>query len=412
MRYNGHVPRRAGWIVACVAAVAAAAAGPEAQIPPDPATSRDIHERTLVLDSHVDFDPAHFTPSCNYTQRLVSQVNLPKMRQGGLDAAFFIVQVPQGPVTRRGYAEAYRQAIVKFDAVHRLTEQIAPNAIGLALTASDVPRIAQSGRRVAVIGIENGYPVGTDVARVREFFHRGARYMSLAHSGHNQLSDSHTGETTGDAPNRGLSALGREVLAEMNRVGMMVDLSHLSRTAAMQAIALSQAPVIASHSSVRALVDHNRNLGDDQLLALKRNGGVVQIVAYAAYLKAGARSGRLPIRGLASERPGCPVEAPGTKPLSVVGRPGVKELVDHIDYAVTLIGIEHVGISSDFDGAGGIEGWDSAADTANVTSELVRRGYSEADIAKLWGGNLLRVWAEAERVARALRAAPAISPAR
>jgi membrane dipeptidase len=168
----------------------------------------------------------------------------------------------------------------------------------------------------------------------------------------------------------------------------------------MQAMTLSKAPVIASHSSVRALVDHNRNLDDEQLLALKRNGGVVQIVAYAGYLKAETRSGRAPIRNaVAADSNACPIEAPSTRPLSVEGRPGVKELVDHIDYVVKLIGIEHVGISSDFDGGGGIEGWDSAAQTSNVTLELVRRGYSEEEIAKLWGGNLLRVWRDVERVA-------------
>jgi microsomal dipeptidase-like Zn-dependent dipeptidase len=307
--------------------------------------------------------------------------------------------VPQGPLTAAGYAQAYRLAVAKFDAVHRLTGQLAPKDIGLALTPADVTRIAQSGRRVAVIGIENGYPVGTDIARVREFYERGARYMGIAHTGANQLADSHSNEATGDAPNNGISALGRQVLAEMNGLGMMVDLSHLSKAAAMQALALSQAPVIASHSSVRALVDHNRNLDDEQLLALKQNGGVVQIVAYAGYLKAGARSGRAPIRNdvAAGALAPCPVESPEARPLSVEGRPGVKELVDHIDYAVRLIGVDHVGISSDFDGGGGIEGWDSAADTLNVTIELVRRGYSEGDIAKLWGGNLLRVWGEVER---------------
>ena len=373
------------------------------------ARARVIHERVLTIDTHIDFEPAHFTPACNYTRRLVTQANLPKMRDGHLDAAFFVVQVPQGPLTPAGYAEAYRLALAKFDAVHRFTEQIAPNEIQLALTAADVSRIAQTRREVAVIGIENGYPLGTDVSRVREFYRRGARYMGLAHTGHNQLADSHSGETTKDAPNEGVSALGREVIAEMNRVGMMVDLSHLSRTAAMQAIALSKAPVIASHSAVRALVDHNRNLDDEQLLAVKKNGGVVQVVAYAGYLKAGARSGRAPIRNAvaAGTIPGCPIEAPSAKPLSVEGRPGVKELVDHIDYAVKLIGIDHVGISSDFDGGGGIEGWDSAADTANVTIELVRRGYSEADIAKLWGRNLLRVWAEVERGATARDVQPA-----
>jgi microsomal dipeptidase-like Zn-dependent dipeptidase len=312
-----------------------------------------------------------------------------------------VVQVPQGPLTPAGYADAYRQAVEKFDAVHRLTEQIAPKEIQLALSSGDVSRIAQSGRKVAVIGIENGYPIGTDLSRVREFYGRGARYMGLAHTGHNQLADSHSGEGTKDAPNNGVSRLGREVIAEMNRLGMVVDISHMSRMAALQAIALSKAPVIASHSAVRALVDHNRNLDDEQLVALKTNGGVVQIVAYAGYLKAGAHSGRAPIRNAvaAGTVAACPIEPASAKPLSVEGRPGVKELVDHIDYAVKLIGVDHVGIASDFDGGGGIEGWDSAADTVNVTIELVRRGYSEDDIAKLWGRNLLRVWADVEKLA-------------
>jgi membrane dipeptidase len=389
------------WLVGCAAAVvtvALSAQQPDAALV---ARARAIHDRLITIDTHVDFEPAHFTAECNYTRRLVTQVNLPKMRDGGLDVAFFIVHVPQGPLTPAGYADAYRRAVEKFDAVHRLTKQIAPREIGLAMTPADVTRIAQSGRKVAVIGVENGYPIGTEVARVREFHERGARYMSLAHTGHNQLSDSHSGETTKDAPNNGISTLGREVLGEMNRVGMMVDLSHLSRAAALQAMALSKAPVIASHSAVRALVDHHRNLDDEQLQALRRNGGVVQVVAYAGYLKADARSGRAPIRNAVSDGSlaVCPTEPASSKPLTVAGRAGVKELVDHIDHVVKLIGLDHVGISSDFDGGGGIEGWDSAADTANVTVELVRRGYSEGDIAKLWGGNLLRVWADVERAA-------------
>jgi membrane dipeptidase len=389
------------WLIGCAAATVSATLWAQGTDGARIDTARAIHDRVLTIDTHIDFEPAHFTPDCNYTRRLVTQANLPKMRDGGLDAAFFVVQVPQGPLTSAGYAEAYRLAIAKFDAVHRLAGQIAPGEVGLALTTADVSRIAASKRRVAVIGIENGYPVGTDLARVADFHRRGARYMSLAHTGHNQLADSHSGEASKDAPNNGLSALGRDVIVEMNRVGMMVDLSHLSRTAALQALALSTAPVIASHSAVRALVDHNRNLDDEQLLALKKNGGVVQVVAYAGYLKAGARSGRAPIRNAvaAGSLAACPVEAPSARPLSVEGRPGVKELVDHIDYVVKLIGIDHVGISSDFDGGGGIEGWDSAADTINVTTELVRRGYSEADIAKLWGRNLLRVWSEVERIA-------------
>jgi membrane dipeptidase len=366
------------------------------------ARARAIHERVVTIDTHIDIEPAHFTAACNYTQRLTTQVNLPKMREGGLDAGFLVVHVDQGPLTEAGYADAYRKAIDKFEAVHRLTGQIAPAQIGLALTPDDVMRIARSGRTVAVIGIENGYPIGADVSRVSEFYERGARYMSLAHNGHNQLSDSHTGEATRDGPNEGISPLGRAVIAEMNRLGMMVDVSHLSRASMMQAAALSTSPIIASHSAVRALAEHSRNLDDEQLMALGKNRGVVQIVAYAGYIKAGARTGREPVRNSTADSasPACPVEAPGQRPLTVAGRPGIKELVDHIDHAVKLIGVDHVGISSDFDGGGGIEGWDSAADTFNVTLELVRRGYSEPEVAKLWGGNLLRVWREVDEAAR------------
>lgn len=367
------------------------------------ARARAIHERVLTIDTHDDFDVAHFTADCNYTQRLTTQLNLPKMRDGALDVSFLIVHVPQGPLTAAGYADAYRQAIAQFEAVHRLTHEFAPKEIGLALTPADVTRIAGTGRKVAVIGIENGYPVGTDVARVREFYERGGRYLSLAHQGHNQLSDSNSGEATKDAPNGGISMLGRQVIAEMNRLGMMVDVSHPSRASVLQAIEVSQAPVIASHSAVRALADHSRNLDDEQLRALGAKGGVVQIVAYAGYLKPGTRAGRRPVRNTVGPGIPCPIEKPGTPSLSIEGRPGVTELVDHIDHAVKMIGIDHVGIASDFEGAGGIEGWDNAAETPNVTIELVRRGYSEADIAKLWGGNLLRVWTEVERVAQRLQ---------
>ncbi len=374
------------------------------------ARARAIHGRVLTLDTHVDISPQHFTAECNYTQRLTTQVDLPKMREGGLDAAFFIAYVGQGPLTPEGYADAYRQVVAKFDAVRRLTEQIAPQQIGLALTPDDVTQIARSGRRVAVIGIENGYPIGTDVSRVREFYARGGRYLSLAHNGHNQLSDSNTGEATKDAPNDGISPLGRVVIAEMNRLGMMVDVSHPSKASMMQAVALSKAPIIASHSAVRALANHSRNMDDEQLLALKKNGGVVQVVAFAGYVKVpppvargggpGAGRGAGP-----AATPPCPV-APSNvvPPASRPDRATVADFVNHIDYAVKLIGIDHVGISSDFDGGGGIEGWNSAAETFNVTLELVRRGYDEEAIAKLWSGNLLRVWREVEQVAKRLRA--------
>jgi len=252
------------------------------------AKARGIHERVMTLDTHDDISPSNFTAECNYTQDLGNQVNLPKMVKGGLDASFFIVYVGQdtGPdaFTPAGYDRAYQSAIEKFDAIHRLTEQIAPDKIGLALTSADARRIYKSGRKVAFIGVENGYPIGEDIKRVKEFHDRGARYMSLAHNGHSQLSDSNTGEAQGWKWN-GLSPLGKQVIAEMNRVGIMIDVSHPSKASMMQTLALTKAPIIASHSSVRKLANHSRNLDDEQLLALKKNGGVMQTVAFSSYVK-------------------------------------------------------------------------------------------------------------------------------
>src|SRR5215813_7804264 len=250
------------------------------------ARARAIHERVIALDTHNDIDPQNFTADCNYTMRLTTQVNLPKMKEGGLDVSFFIAYVGQGDLTPAGYDAAYRAAVAKFDAVHRLTEQIAPKEIELALTPADVVRIHKSGKKVAVIGIENGYPIGTDIKRVKEFFDRGGRYMSLAHNGHNQLADSHTGEASNEWKWGGLSPLGRDVIQEMNRLGMMIDVSHPSKGSIMQAIGLSRAPVIASHSSVRKLANQSRNMDDELLTAVKTNGGVVQINAVADFIKA------------------------------------------------------------------------------------------------------------------------------
>ena len=426
------------------------------------AKARGIHDRVLKLDTHNDIDPANFTAECNYTMRLTTQVNIPKMVEGGMDVSFMIVYVGQGPLTQEGFDGAYRQAIAKFDAVHRLTEKIAPDNIGLALTPADVLALHKKHLRIAVIGVENGYPMGMDIKRVEEFYKRGGRYMSLAHNGNSQLADSNTGETQGYLYNNGLSPLGRQVIAEMNRLGMMVDLSHPSKGANMEAMRLSQAPVIASHSGVRALADVSRNMDDEQLLALKKNGGVIQIVGLAEFVKtdskerteafaklrkefglsaeAGFGGGAGRGRGADSVRV-CPVEnASGAAPqgrgarggrgrgnaglealspprraeyqkrlaeidakFPPVGRATVKDFVNHIDYAVKLIGIDHVGISSDFDGGGGVEGWNSAAEAFNVTLELVRRGYTEEQIGKLWSGNLLRVWGEVEKVSQRLR---------
>jgi membrane dipeptidase len=405
--------------------------------------ARAIHERVMTLDTHNDIDPANFTAERNYTQDLGNQVNLPKMFAGGLDASFFIVYVGQGPLTPEGYDGAYKQAIAKFDAIHRLTEQIAPGKIGLALTADDARRIYKSGRKVAFIGVENGYPLGEDLGRLKEFYDRGARYLSLAHNGHSQLADSNTGERDGWKWN-GLSPIGRQAVAEMNRLGIMIDVSHPSKATMMQTLQLTKAPIIASHSAVRKLCDNSRNMDDEQLLALKKNGGVIQIVAFNTYVKtplpdsperaaaldAVRKEFNLPAgtplggRGGRGRGAGAPAAAGGGGRGALAGlsddqraalakrveevnakfppppRATVKDFVDHIDYAVKLIGIEHVGISSDFDGGGGVDGWNGADETFNVTLELVRRGYTEQQIAKIWSGNLLRVMDEVQAVAR------------
>ncbi len=433
--------------------------------------AKAIHSRLLKLDTHNDIEPANFTADCNYTMRLTTQVNIPKMVEGGMDVSFMIAYVGQGPLTQEGYDKAYQEAVAKFDAIHRLTEKIASDSIGLALTPADVLALHKKNLRIAVIGIENGYPIGTDIKRVKEFYDRGGRYMSLAHNGDNQLADSNTGETEGYLYNNGLSPLGREVIAEMNRLGMMVDLSHPSKGANMEAIRLSKAPVIASHSGVRALGNVSRNMDDEQLLVLKKNGGVIQVVGFAAYIKpepperteaimklreefglptgrnrAGSGMAAARVTGSAAgSEPNatraCPVEgsnAAGTGPggrrggrgLAEYGvetlspekqdeyhqklaeidakmpaprRANVSDFVNHIDYAVKLIGIDHVGIASDFDGGGGIDGWNSAAEAFNVTLELVKRGYTEEQIGKLWSGNLLQVWGQVQDVAKKLQ---------
>ena len=399
------------------------------------ARAKKIHERVITLDTHVDISPDNFTPQTNYLTAPDTQVDLPRMEAGGLDAAFFIVYVGQGPLTEEGYAAAYKAAMEKFDAIHWMTEQLAPERIALALTAEEVRDIASSGRRVALIGVENAYPMGLDLANIARFAERGARYMSLAHNGHSQFSDSNTGEIReGGMRYGGLSELGRQAVVEMNRVGVMIDLSHPSKDATMQIMALSRAPVIASHSSARGLENNPRNMDDEQLLALKANGGVIQTVAFRSYLngkkhaawrteydalmrKVGAEMG---IEVLADRRQVFmmnpsdratyldrirPVRARVDELSNQMSAPpvDVADFVDHGDYLVTKIGVDHVGISSDFDGGGGVEGWNDADETFNVTLELVKRGYSEAEVAKLWSGNLLRVLEEVQAVAKTLR---------
>jgi membrane dipeptidase len=402
--------------------------------------ARGIHERVITMDTHVDINPSNFTAERNYTMGLPTQVDLPSMEEGGLDVAWLIVYTGQGELTPDGYASAYANADAKFDAIHRLADEIAPDRIEVAYTSDDVRRIFAAGRKVAMIGIENAYPVGSDLSRIAEFHERGGRYMSLSHNGHSQFSDSNTGERDsewlhGDGVSTGLSDLGRQALAEMNRLGIMVDVSHPSRGSFMETIALSEAPLMASHSSSRAMNDHSRNLDDEQLRLLAENGGVVHTVAFRSYVNAeknsayreqvgaledeaaaamgferlgGAARRALDAAAIAAyeEQAAALRAAVDARMDEVTAEPvTVADFVDHIDYMVALMGIDHVGISSDFDGGGGVEGWNDASETFNVTLELVRRGYTEEEIGKLWSGNLMRVLDEVQAVAARLQAA-------
>ena len=394
-----------------------------------------IHNRVLVLDTHVDISVTNFTADKNYTEDLGNQVNLPTMEAGGLDVAWFIVYTGQGALTPEGYDKAYENAISKFDAIHRLTKEIAPERIGLAVSSAEAKELHASGKKIAMIGVENAYPLGTDISRVKEFYDRGARYMSLSHNGHSQFCDSNTGEKDSLWVDKGVSDLGKLVIKEMNKWGIMIDVSHPSKQSIKDMITLSKAPIIASHSSARALCNHSRNLDDEQLEWMKSNGGVVQTVAFSSYVSTEKHSAHAAAlsekvialakeRGLEmkswdeirkleaterdrymityramSEEAASMMSDEDPKPVDVA------DYVDHIDYLVKKMGLDHVGISSDFDGGGGIYGWNDASETLNVTAELVKRGYTEAQIAQLWSGNLLRVLDDVAAIAKELQAA-------
>ena len=398
--------------------------------PADTKAADAIHDRCLTLDTHKDIDSKlapeslpedpktreEFRRRFDPTVRGSQKVDFPKMREGGYDCAFFIVYVGQGQHNEGGYKRALAEANAKFHAIHRMVRRHG-DTIGLATTADEVEWLHKDGKLIACIGIENGYPMGEDLTLIEQFHERGARYMSIAHNRHSQLGDSHT---PAEPMHGGLSELGRKAIAEMNRVGIMVDISHSSRATMLQAVAASRAPVIASHSGAYAVNAHTRNLDDEQLRALAARGGVVQCVALAEFVKTNparaeairawseecglgrARDASAPELS-AEER-----EARRTK--FTAGMPAidekhpkanVRDFVDHIDHIVKVIGIDHVGIGTDFDGGGGLDGWNDASESRNVTRELVARGYTEAQIAKIWSGNLLRVWREVEKVAAA-----------
>ncbi len=243
-----------------------------------------IHRRALTIDTHVDIAGAEYaTPALDPGAPSTNmKCDLTKMEQGGLDGVFLAAFVAQGPLDEGGYRGAYVEAMAKFEALRRLTRQMYPNRCAFATTPDEVERIARTGRRVIMTGVENGYPVGTDLANIRKFYDLGARYITIAHSGNNQLADS---SSAPEPLHNGLSALGKQAVAEMNRLGIMVDVSHISEKSFWDILAITKAPIIASHSGCKALTDSDRNLTDAQLRALAKNGGVIQMVALGSYLK-------------------------------------------------------------------------------------------------------------------------------
>jgi len=371
----------------------------------------DIHDATLTLDTHIDIpltymgeiDPGVLTDEL--------QVDLPKLETGKLDSGFWIVYTPQGELADEGYAEALGIAETRVKAITKMTKTY-PDVMEMAMTANDVRRIVGEGKHAVLIGMENAYPLGESVEDVSVWAERGVRYMGLTHFGHNQFGDSSNPNPERDSGPKwnGLSPLGQDLVRALNENGIMVDTSHTGKATMMQAADLSTTPIIASHSGVKAIADTERNLDDEQLRKIRDVNGVAQMVALGSYVKRPTAEQEAASEALnerfnlekrndydaLSEADKALFDAERAKITAMEPEATVSDFVDHIDHAVKVAGIDHVGIASDFDGGGGIIGWKDASETENVTAELVRRGYTPDDISKIWGGNLLRVLAAVE----------------
>jgi membrane dipeptidase len=369
-----------------------------------------IHASILTVDTHCD-TPMEFTdPSFDLGVRHEEGcVDFPKMNEGGLHAEFFTVFTGQGPRNDSSFNKVHQQALEIFNAIHKNVEKNSSMA-GMATTPDDAYRLRKEGRIAAFIGVENGYPIGKDISRIKQYFDLGARYMTLAHTKNNDICDSSTDPAGPE--NNGLSAFGTEVVKEMNRLGMMVDISHISDKSFYDVLKLSKAPVLASHSSCRALCGSPRNLSDDMLLSLKENGGVIQICILSNYLKTPDPNPEMDakLKELHEKYGDYNSLSDSLKKLArneynniaktYEKRATVKDVVDHIDHVVQVIGVDYVGIGTDFDGGGGVDGCSDATEMKNITIELLRRGYSKKDITKIWGGNVMRVLQKVEDLAK------------
>jgi membrane dipeptidase len=367
-----------------------------------------IHDRILSVDTHCD--TASRLQDKNWDigvrhepgKRGSGMIDLLRMAEGRLDAEFFAVFVGPGPRTEEGYAKAKESALKELEAIHLMCEKY-PTLVGLATTPEDAYRLKHEGKRAAFIGMENGYPVDKDIALLEEFYKRGVRYLTLCHSQDNDICDSSTDRQNPE--DNGLSDFGKDVVAACNRLGLMVDVSHISDKSFYDVLKVTKAPIIASHSSCRALCGSPRNLSDEMIQALAANGGVIQICFLSSYLRTPKpnperdkafqelRDKYGSFRDIKDEaaREKIRQEYEALREKFPEERATVKDVVDHIDHVVKVAGIDHVGIGTDFDGGGGVEGCNSVSQMFQVTEELLRRGYSEKEIGKIWGGNIMRV---------------------
>ena len=385
----------------------------DVKVPAEVKASADVdvaalHDRLLTLDTHIDI-PLTYMTEIDPSGATDLQVDLPKLNAGKLDSGFWIVFTPQGDLTDAGLETAQEIAGTRIAAIDQFISENS-DSVALAKTAADVRRITRDGRHAILIGMENAYPIGDALDTIAYYAEGGVRYVGITHFGHNQFGDSsNPNPDRDDGPKwGGLSPLGELLIAELNKNGIMVDVSHAGKQTMMQAAALSSTPIIASHSGVKAVADTARNLDDEQLRKIAEVNGVAQMVALGAYVKlptAEQKAARDALdaefgdRALWDEDKTSRYDLLRAEIAAMAPEATVADFVDHIDHAVKIAGIDHVGIASDFDGGGGIDGWKDASETQNVTAELVKRGYSEAEISKIWGGNLLRVMEAVEAAA-------------
>ncbi len=374
-----------------------------------------IHAAALTIDTHSDTPLNLLRDGYDVGKRQDQAVSgtkcdFPRMKEGGLDAQFFAVFVAQGPRNPEGDANAKKKALEILAAIRKSVDANAGLA-AIALTPDDAYRLKKEGKRAIFIGLENGYTLANDITMVKKYYDMGIRYITLCHTANNDICDSSTEKKKG-AEYHGLSPFGKEVVAEMNKTGMMIDVSHISDEAFMDVLRLSKVPIIASHSCSRAVCDNPRNLTDADLKALAKNGGVIQMCFLSDYVKmpdpnpkrdsamAVVRKKYNDFQDLSDEK-----SNEAWKEYRLAGKKfpnklaTVQDMVDHIDHIVKVIGVDYVGIGTDFDGGGDLSGCRDVSQMMNVTVELVKRGYSEKDIVKIWGGNFMRVFRQVQKAA-------------